>query len=304
VDPTERMSLTEALDHPWLRDLTNSLRSPPPSPRRPAIPGQPIVPRHYTGSSTMNTMGQSTYANMSTVSTMANVGGSPVQTNQVLPDCSQEFENLRLDSEGLNTPRRPMASLEPSIQLDVNSQGEIQVPGFSPWKDESQGSQRSAKSGKAASNADTTSPGANGQIEAVEAEASPNPTARKRKTKYDADDRDSSPLTEPPEGDSGESSEDSSHLYELPVRQAKSHKKTAGDSPAVQSHTKPKTKSKAAGTGRAGTRKGGAAGPSTPVPTSRKGKDKAVEAPQETEGEPGPSTNARQLRRSTRRSAK
>ena len=107
------MSLEDALQHDWLRDLTVSMRSPPPSPKR-APPGQLPVPRHYSGSNTMNsntmnglgqsTHGQSTY-NMSTVSNVADTGDSPIQQTTGLPEYySQEFENLRLDGEEVNTP--------------------------------------------------------------------------------------------------------------------------------------------------------------------------------------------------------
>lgn len=300
------MSLTEALSHEWIRDLTISCRSPPRSPRR-LRPGEPAVPRHYSGfatntmnSETMNSLGQSTIK-VPNSSMIQERGDSPVHESTGLPeDYSQEFENLRLDSEGLNTPRTAVQPLPSYVYVpELDSQGEVKVPGFSPWSQTS----KSRKSPSIDGDVGTSASGANGHSNDIESDT-PAKASRKRKPNGSSadDDRDSSPLTEPPaEGESDDSSEESHDMYGLPTRQSKSTKRAAGDSPAVQA--KPTTKSR--GTGRAGTRKAGPLATRKTSGEKGKGKGKEVETVDiENADQPGTSSAKAPVRRSTRKSAK
>jgi hypothetical protein len=238
-------------------------------------------------------MNQSAYnmtnaTGMTTTAQPTTSGYSPVVQDQDLPqDYSQDFENLRIGSDEPHSPRRGAVPL-PSVQLDIDSQGEVKIPGFS------QPSQTRSVENSAPGAASGS--GLNGKGKSVDKSNS-----RKRKTDQSStEERDSSPLTEPP-ADSEDSSAESNRTHDLPTRPPKSHKKSAGDSPAIQSA---RPGSKAQGSGRAGTRKTGASAPrGTTRKTSDKGRGKAVESA-DNSGESGPSAKKASLRRSARNGAK
>lgn len=294
------MSMAEALEHPWFTSITISA---PPLP--PILPSAP-APRHYSGSPSTGfltmrpSLVEKSTEKIDTVSTMGNGPDSPSNHDQVLPEnYSQEFGNLRLSDQAQTPTRepRPMSVFE----LELDSQGEPKVPGFSPWSQkESQGSQ------KAASPAAPSESGAS-----VTSSAKPNSRKRKNFRDTGLDDRDSSPLTEPPVDDDDNDSFDEA----LPTRQSKATKRAAGDSPAIGSHSKAGPTTRQSGTGRAGVRKGGESStPSNVRKTSggsdkSKGKGKAVVNDENNEGGDeadviGTSTTKVPVRRSARRGGK
>jgi len=228
--------------------------------------------------------------------------GSPRSLSE---ECSQELQRLRID--GTTVSDRNFCRLQPSIELSLDSQGEIKPPGLSLGSMATCGSQNPRTDLEIFASKSGVTPNANAT--GSSAETSIKPPSRKRKANNASDVLDghdvNSPLTRPPsDEDNVDASERADQLYDLPTRRPKLSKKAADESPAFRSHKKLRS-----GTCRGGTRKATTSTTTASRETSDKrrgkGKETAAATPaDEAADAPGSSATKPQLRRSARLSAK